>query len=126
MCDSTDMDPPGIYTSDGQLQTFHQPFSGTFSIPYTPTPVTSSNCFTYQSSQLFPELSATPVAGSNGADATATGAPGSNGSGPNASRSGAAGGPAPTSGANAAATVVAGPVAILVSAMLGAFVTMFA
>lgn len=117
------MDPPGIFTEDGALTTWRQPFSGTFQVPYTPTQVASSNCFTYQSTQLYPGLVATPTGSSKPGAATATGSGGINGS----SRSGSAGGPAATagSGSNAAAGMVVGPVSILAGAMLGVFVTLF-
>ncbi|GJJ14298.1 hypothetical protein Clacol_008562 [Clathrus columnatus] len=125
VCDSDDMAFPGIFTqSDGVVTTWTQPFSGTFSVPYVPTQVASSNCFTYESTQLFPNLAATPTTTAGSHPATATGEnPGSTGS-----NAGSAGGPAPTSGpdSSAAVGVIAGPFTVIVGAMLGAFITIFA
>jgi len=131
VCDSTDMGPPGIFTqADGQVTTWVQPFTGTFQVPYTPTQVASSNCFTYESTQLFPNLAATPTSSSGASSASITGGAGSNGGSNGAagsSRSGSAGAPASTSGSgNGAMGVVAAPLTVMIGAMLGAFVTIFA
>ncbi|KAG8213494.1 hypothetical protein J3R82DRAFT_12033 [Butyriboletus roseoflavus] len=66
VCDADLKTPVGIYTSGGATQTFSQPFTGTFSVPYTPTVPASSNCVTYQSSALYSSLP-------TGTAATATG-----------------------------------------------------
>lgn len=55
VCDSTDMEQPGQWVgSDGVTSTWLQPLNGPLgTVPYTPTQVSSSNCHTYQSSELF-------------------------------------------------------------------------
>ncbi|PRQ76056.1 hypothetical protein AAT19DRAFT_13078 [Rhodotorula toruloides] len=56
-CDGDLQDPVGIYTgTNGQTTTWSQPESlaGTQSLPWTPRVPSSSNCKTYQSTELFP------------------------------------------------------------------------
>jgi len=110
VCDSDDMADPGVFTTNGQVTTWHQPLGvPVTTIPYTPTVPASSNCHTYASTDLFAAAATvTPsvtASGSSGAPtSTATGSnapsgnPGSSGS-PTASRSGSAQGSASTGGA---------------------------
>ncbi|EMD31526.1 hypothetical protein CERSUDRAFT_89048 [Gelatoporia subvermispora B] len=126
VCDSDDMDPVGVYTSDGQTITWSQPNVGPVtSVPYTPTPPASSNCRTYASTDLFTALP-TPTGASASASsggASATSAPSGNRSssnGSSASRSGSAGSASATgAGANGAG-------ALKVSAAASIFGTLFA
>ena len=56
VCDSDPMDVPGIYTSGGQTLSYSQPAESLgpiTTIPYTPRIPASSNCQTFQSSDLF-------------------------------------------------------------------------
>jgi hypothetical protein len=59
VCDSDAMDVPGVYTSGGQTLSYSQPAESLgpiTSIPYTPRIPASSNCQTYQSSQIFTDF----------------------------------------------------------------------
>ncbi|ORX40312.1 hypothetical protein BD324DRAFT_617275 [Kockovaella imperatae] len=58
-CDGDMQDEVGTYTSDGQTYTWSQPTSlpPGYNMPYTPTIPASSNCVTYQSTDLFPTQS---------------------------------------------------------------------
>ncbi|GAA5943611.1 hypothetical protein JCM1841_004285, partial [Sporobolomyces salmonicolor] len=83
-CDSDLQDVVGTYTgSDGQTSTWSQPSSlpATSTLPWTPVVPKSSNCKTYQSSELFPTTllgyQSTAVAS---ATATASGSGASSGS----------------------------------------------
>lgn len=60
VCDSDDMDPPGVYTTNGVVSTWFQSQSP-FIPPYTPTQVASSNCQTYASSLLFAAAATDPA-----------------------------------------------------------------
>jgi len=79
VCDSDAMDLPGVYVSNGQTITYSQPaesLGAITSVPYTPTVPSSSNCQTYQSSDLFSALAsvAAPTAsGATAATSTPTG-----------------------------------------------------
>jgi hypothetical protein len=58
-CLGEDMSPPGIYVSNGETITYHQPAESLgpiTSVPYTPVVPASSQCTTYQSSALYPSL----------------------------------------------------------------------
>ena len=111
ICDSANIVPPGQYVSDGQTITYSQPpesLGPITSVPYTPTPAASSNCVTFQSSDLFaglptptvtPAGGASPASTGSGAPGGATPAPGGGkGSAGAASGSRTSGGPAPTGG----------------------------
>lgn len=82
VCDSGLMDVPGVYTSGGQTLSYSQPaesLGAITSVPYTPRVPSSSNCQTYQSSDLYTDfktLAATPTASST-AKVTGAGASGS-------------------------------------------------
>jgi len=97
MCDSDLMDIPGVYTSGGQTLSYAQPAESLgpiTSIPYTPRIPSSSNCQSYQSSQLFTDfLSLARTTTAAGAGATGSGASragtASSGSPTNASSNGA-------------------------------------
>ena len=127
VCDSDDMSPVGVYTSDGQTLTWSQPDVGPVtSVPYTPTPPASSNCRTYASTDLFTALP-TPTGASASASSggsSATGAPSSgnrsSSGSSSASRSGSAGAASAT-GANSN-----GAGALKISAAAGVFGTLFA
>ncbi|THH00280.1 hypothetical protein EW145_g7111 [Phellinidium pouzarii] len=101
VCDSDDMADPGIFTTNGQLTTWHQPFSGTFSVPYQTSSLASSNCVTYSSEQLF------AAAATDSAVATITGSASVTGSGSgahgSATGSGSGSGSGSTSGAQSGA-----------------------
>jgi hypothetical protein len=93
-CDSDNMDVPGVYTSNGQTQSYAQPpesLGAITSIPYTARIPASSNCVTYQSSALYTDfLSLAPTS----SGPAATNAPNNAG----ATRSGSSAGAAATSG----------------------------
>ena len=96
VCDGEPMTPIGEYVSNGVTTTWTQPWSGTWTVPYTPTVPASSNCRTFASTDLFSAgVKATGSAASgsataSGAKATGTAAKGSSGS------SGASGSASPT------------------------------
>ncbi|GAA5859892.1 hypothetical protein JCM1840_001784 [Sporobolomyces johnsonii] len=85
-CDSDLQDVVGTYTSDGQTYTWSQPTSlpATSTLPWTPVVPSSSNCKTYQSTDLFPvsllgyqstaSASATTTASASGATSTGSAA----------------------------------------------------
>ena len=99
VCDSDLMDIPGEYISGGQTLSYAQPAESLgpiTSIPYTPRIPSSSNCQTYQSSQIFTDflkLASTTT----GASAAPTGS--------GASRAGSASTANPTKGSNGAGSV---------------------
>ncbi|KZT33858.1 hypothetical protein SISSUDRAFT_992597 [Sistotremastrum suecicum HHB10207 ss-3] len=75
VCDSDDMTPPGVFTApNGQLTTWFQPLNGPITtIPYTTTIPSSSNCVTYQSTDLYAAAaSAFPTTTSGSSTATTT------------------------------------------------------
>jgi len=121
VCDSDDMAPPGVFTNaQGQTSTWVQPFTGTFSVPYTTSSLASSNCQTYASTDLF---AAAATAFPSSATAVSAGATGTAGSG---TRSGSASNPSATgSGAMASGVGISGPIALFVGAMFGAIITVF-
>jgi len=124
VCDSDDMAPPGIFTNAaGQTTTWRQPFTGTFSVPYTTSPLASSNCQTFASTDLFAAAATAFPSSATAASAGATGTAGASGSG---TRSGSAANPTATgSGAMASGVAISGPLAIFVGAMFGAIITVF-
>ncbi|KAH9986064.1 hypothetical protein BJV77DRAFT_1071137 [Russula vinacea] len=76
VCDSDAMDVPGVYTSGGQTLSYSQPAESLgpiTSIPYTPRIPASSNCQTYQSSQIFTDF-ASLAPSTTAASPTGTGA----------------------------------------------------
>jgi hypothetical protein len=100
-CQGENQDPPGVFTSNGQVQTYTQPAESLgpiTSIPYTARVPASSNCVTFQSEQLFSALgtasstaAATTGAGASGSNKAAGGASASKtGSSPGATSTGAA------------------------------------
>ncbi|GJE89738.1 hypothetical protein PsYK624_058440 [Phanerochaete sordida] len=110
VCDSDNQDYPGVYTlSDGTTTSYTQPpesLGAITSMPYTARVPASSNCVTYQSSDLFPSLPtptnvpATSAGASGSAGPAATGKAGASASASgSASRSGSAGA-APTGGSS--------------------------
>jgi hypothetical protein len=97
VCDTDPMEIPGVYTSGGQTYSYAQPaesLGAITSIPYTPVIPASSNCVTYQSSQLYTDLLAAPTG-----SATATKAGSGSGTG---TRGGSASVASATSGSNGA------------------------
>lgn len=55
-CDSDSMELPGEYVSNGVTMTYYQPAESLgpiTTVPYTPAIPKSSNCVTYQSSDLY-------------------------------------------------------------------------
>jgi hypothetical protein len=95
VCDSDPGEMPGVYTSNGQVITYTQPAESLgpiTTVPYTPVVPSSSNCQTYQSSDLFPNLptitssgasSATPTPTGSGGSRTSSGSPASSTTGSN-------------------------------------------
>ncbi|GBE88113.1 hypothetical protein BKA93DRAFT_739117 [Sparassis latifolia] len=74
VCDADSMNPVGVYTSNGQTLTYTQPASGVVtSMPYTPTVPATSNCKTYQSTDLYTQLVAATPTGSGSSTGTASG-----------------------------------------------------
>jgi len=110
VCDSDNQMFPGVYVTDGVTTSYTQPpesLGAITSMPYTASIPASSNCVTYQSSDLFPSLptptgvAATSGASSgsgSGAPAAATGKPSGSASA-SGSRTGSAGA-APTGGSS--------------------------
>ncbi|KAH8092633.1 hypothetical protein BXZ70DRAFT_950740 [Cristinia sonorae] len=89
VCDSENQDPVGTYTSNGQVMTYTQPPEELGPIttqPYDVRIPSSSNCKTFQSTDLFTALLAAPTpsssTGSNSASPTgsSTGKPAASGS----------------------------------------------
>ncbi|KZV66197.1 hypothetical protein PENSPDRAFT_541447, partial [Peniophora sp. CONT] len=69
VCDSEDMDVPGVYTQDGQTLSYSQPpesLGEITSIPYTPRVPASSNCATTSSAALFASATASASASGSG------------------------------------------------------------
>lgn len=65
VCDSDDMTPPGVFTTNGATTTWFQPPEGVVPTPpYTPTLPASSNCQTFSSAQLFGTAAASSGASS--------------------------------------------------------------
>ncbi|KAH9938661.1 uncharacterized protein B0H18DRAFT_866217 [Fomitopsis serialis] len=98
VCDGESMTPIGQYVSNGVTTTWTQPWSGTWTVPYTPTVPASSNCRTFASTDLysansFATSSASGSGSASGASATGTGA---KPSGSSASRSGSSAGASAT------------------------------
>jgi hypothetical protein len=58
-CDGDLQDPAGIYVVNGVTSTYKQPGEGTAidTLPYTPRVPNSSNCKTFQSTDLFTAVS---------------------------------------------------------------------
>jgi hypothetical protein len=128
VCDSEDMEPPGIYTVDGQVSTWVQPATQPFTPPYTPVLPSSSNCVTYSSQQLF-AAAATDTAVATAASATATGAHGGSGNsgGSTGTRSGSGSNPSNTGSASAApASFQVGAGSFVATVFMTSVVTMFA
>ncbi|KAH9847204.1 hypothetical protein C2E23DRAFT_849297 [Lenzites betulinus] len=76
-CEGDNQDPPGIYTSNGQVVTYTQPAESLgviSSMPYQPKVPASSNCVQLASSALFTDLAAVTGAASGSASASGSGA----------------------------------------------------
>ncbi|KAK7462451.1 hypothetical protein VKT23_008050 [Stygiomarasmius scandens] len=80
-CEGEDMMPVGTYVENGQTLTWTQPPEGVVPTPpYVPTPAPSSNCVTYQSSELFSQLATVGISGTQAAPgSSATGSAGAAG-----------------------------------------------
>lgn len=102
-CEGDNQDPPGVFTSNGQVMTYTQPPESLGAIttqPYSVRMPASSNCVTYNSADLFAALgSATAAASSGAATATASGSAKASGTGSTASRSGSSASATATGGA---------------------------
>jgi hypothetical protein len=74
-CEGELQDVVGTYTSNGQVLTWSQPASlpGTSVLPWTPRVPASSNCVTYQSTQIYPTASATSSSVSASASGSSSG-----------------------------------------------------
>jgi len=104
VCDADSGELPGVYTSNGQVITYTQPpesLGAITTVPYVPVVPSSSNCVTYQSSDLFSAIATVLPPSSSGATATPT-PTGSSSSGSRTSGSSPA---AATSGSNGAGAV---------------------
>ena len=118
-CEGEDQDPPGVYTTNGQVVTYSQPpesLGPITSLPYTPRIPASSNCVQFASSALFTDLASPTTSGAasttgSGAGATATGA--------SASRSGSSSSATATGGSSngSAATLSISLVSTLVGVL---------
>ncbi|KZT63549.1 hypothetical protein DAEQUDRAFT_770517 [Daedalea quercina L-15889] len=103
VCDGDSMTPIGQYVSNGVTTTWTQPWSGTWTVPYTPTVPASSNCRTYASTDLY-KADVTPTASGSGsaAGASATGKSGAS----NSSKSGSSAGASATGSSSSASHVI--------------------
>ncbi|KZS88207.1 hypothetical protein SISNIDRAFT_446194 [Sistotremastrum niveocremeum HHB9708] len=135
VCDSDDMLDPGVYTSDGIVTTWTQPFTGTFSIPYTTSIPSSSNCVTYQSTDLWAAAAtAFPTTTTTSGSSTATTTSGSSKSTTTGNTSGSSsrtgssssGTPSPTGSSNGALNMQANPVFAISFVVAAVFGTMLA
>ena len=102
MCDSDNQYFVGEYTSNGQTVTYTQPpesLGPITSIPFTAPIPSSSNCVTYQSSELFAALATVGISGSQSAPTASATASG---------KSGSASGSATRTGSSASASATGG------------------
>jgi len=102
VCDADLMDVPGIYTSNGQTLSYSQPAESLgpiTTIPYTPRVPSSSNCQTFQSTDLF-KFTPSGLPTSTAATPTPSGKSGSTGT-----RTGSSSPASSTSGSNGAGVV---------------------
>ncbi len=109
VCDSDLMDVPGVYTSGVQTLSYAQPAESLgpiSSVPYTPRIPSSSNCQTYQSTQLFTDFASLATATTAGSAA------------PTGSRSGSASAGSPTKAASGASN---GAGAVMISLFTSVF-----
>jgi len=111
VCDGDVQDVVGVYTTGGQTLTWSMPNPLDGPPPYTPVIPASSNCQTFQSSDLF--LAATSAAASSGAAATPTGgagaASGKAGSSASSSKTGSSAPASSTGGTTSAAMMTRVP-----------------
>ena len=126
-CEGDNQDPPGIYTSNGQVVTYTQPpesLGPISTMPYDPKIPASSNCVPLQSAALFTDLPAATGAstaasgsatatGSSSGSAAASGSATRTGSGSTASATGATG----SNGAGALGVSVASTLAGVLAAV---------
>lgn len=125
VCDSDDMAFPGIFSTNGALTTWTQPFSGEFSVPYQTSSLASSNCVTYSSEQLFAAVATDSIFATttaSGAAASGSGASGSR-SGSGAGSTGTSGGS--SSGGSASAAIESNVLPYLVIGFFSTVATMF-
>jgi len=104
VCDSDLMDVPGVYTSGGQTLSYSQPAESLgpiTTIPYTPRIPASSNCQTYQSTDLFKVTTGFPTSTASPAGSTGV----KTGSGSTGTRTGSSSPASSTSGSNGAGVV---------------------
>ncbi|KAI0749178.1 hypothetical protein C8Q80DRAFT_1160411 [Daedaleopsis nitida] len=102
-CEGDDQDPPGIFTSNGQVMTYTQPpesLGAISTMPYDPKIPASSNCVKFDSAALFTDLAAPTGTASGSGTASGTGSGTAKATGSStASRSGT-GSPAATGAAD--------------------------
>ncbi|KAG8748203.1 hypothetical protein FRC12_013887 [Ceratobasidium sp. 428] len=68
-CEGQNQDFVGVYTSNGQIMTFTQPINSPITaIPYVPKIPASSNCATFQSTDLYNKPSSVAGDSSHGSD----------------------------------------------------------
>ncbi|KAI5480898.1 macrophage activating glycoprotein [Pseudohyphozyma bogoriensis] len=102
-CDGDLQSVVGTYTSAGQTLTYSQGTELTGTLPWTPVVPSSSNCVTYQSSQLYSAATTTSSGAASGASATSGAGATSTGAGASQASSGST----TTSGAAATSTTSA-------------------
>jgi len=121
-CDSDSMELPGEYVSNGVTMTYYQPAEslGPIStVPYSPAIPKSSNCVTYQSSDLY-AAAAVPTASTTASGSSAA-ATGSHSGSASASRTASGSGASSTSSANASLRTIEGSMwpATLMAGVIG-------
>ena len=108
VCDSDAMGLPGVYTTNGQTTMYTQPdesLGPITTVPYTPSIPSSSNCQTYQSSDLYSAtISGVPSVTSGASSPTGKSGSGSGSSG-TGTRTGSGSPASATSGSNGAGVV---------------------
>ena len=104
VCDSDLMDVPGVYTLNGQTLSYSQPdesLGPITTIPYTPRIPSSSNCQTYQSTDVFKATTGFPTTTA----ASSTPSSGVKATGSSGTRTGSSSPASSTSGSNGAGVV---------------------
>jgi len=105
-CEGDLQDEVGTYTSNGQTLTWSQPSSlpASSTLPWTPRIPASSNCVTYQSTDLFPPASLGYQSGSAASSSSSTSAMSSTSTGTSTSPSGSRSGSSASVSASATAS----------------------
>lgn len=93
VCEGDNQDFPGVYTTNGVVTSYTQPpesLGAITTMPYTPKVPASSNCVTYQSSDLFAALPTASGAAASGSQTGASAGAAATGASKGASASGSA------------------------------------